>query len=210
MILELVYIEGITMNPQSQSNIQTISYENSSDLMSELNKIEAGCKYTTLVIWGGHGSKTEMCGLNASELVRIVAILKEKGFTFDTIVLDACETALHAKTFKDLLSKEGRILCHLGICGAQILNTDRQGVTDRDIRQRWWHLISNAYEESVNIALFPCVLLEEAMYHLHIDGTPFETSDINPFTEACLKGNQDNVKSTEVKSFTEFQRYIFD
>jgi len=221
MILELVYIGGSTMNPQSQSNIQTISYKNSSDLMSELNKIEAGCKYTTLVIWGGHGSQTGMCGLDASELARIVDILKEKGFTFDTIVLDACESAIHAQTFKDLLNKEGRILCHLGVNKVQIIQ-DRDGIVgtteeteSKTIRNKWFIPINNAFtstkEEDIYLktALIPAVYVEEQsrMCHIcdenHID----ETGESNPFTKNDLAKNLKATGSTEVQ-FGEFQDYI--
>ena len=66
-----------------------------------------------LIIYGTHGNEKEICKLTKPDIKDLSYFFKGK---VCRLVLDACHSACHIPHFKEMLTDDGIILCHVGIC----------------------------------------------------------------------------------------------
>jgi hypothetical protein len=209
MILELKYDTSRTPEAVVNGSRVTVFYSDFSDIERLLPAVRD--KYneqlSTLVIWGTHGSATSLCNLSTNDIANLVRMLA--GITFRTIVLDACESALHAHRFNSVLKNNGAVLCHIGICGAQILN-GQGSINENEIRTAWRNTITetiNLFNQSPEAirSFFPAIYRESSgMHHLMLRGMLFENGGTDPFVEKDLNRNVDATNSKAIGSAEEF------
>ena len=149
----------------------TINYNSYADIEAQKGTIKRfKAELSTLVIWGTHGSASNLCNLTAKDIESLVGVLS--GAVFNTIVLDACESALYAKAFASLLSEKGIVLCHMGICPMQVMTFDN--IQESEIRIKWKKVFDNLKEDfsfPIKMAVFPATYQKpQNMHHLIIDG----------------------------------------
>lgn len=209
MILELKFLSGnggeVGLKPQNNGRI-VIHYRTISDIEEGFECLHDLSPITTLVIWGGHGSQTQLCGLEKPELEWIVEKLSKN--KLKTIVLDTCETALHAHLFVPLLDVDGVILCHIGVNPAQVLgNHEMEVVKEEDIRTMWMELIRKAIKYSP--ALFPAIYKNGSMNYLHVEGMTFEGEGVdNPFTQKDLDSNKEKTGAQQITQPEDFKQLL--
>ncbi len=127
MILELKYVDtvsekGFEVHDKEKLTIKYNSYANIEEQKGTIERFKT--ELSTLVIWGTHGSASNLCNLTAEDIKSLVGALSGFALKFNTIVLDACESALYAEAFASLLSEKGIVLCHMGICPMQVMTFD--------------------------------------------------------------------------------------
>lgn len=220
MILELKYVDtgskkGIEVHDKEKL---TIKYNSYADIEAQKGTIERfKTELNTLVIWGTHGSASNLCNLTPKDIELLVKILS--GAVFNTIVLDACESALYAKAFASLLSEKGIVLCHMGICPEQIMTS--VNIQENEIRTVWkaaFDELKKIYSFPIKMAVFPATYQKpQNMHHLIIDGMECECTNEekemypekyeNAFAPADLDKNVGNTKScvvTDEQAFFKF------
>lgn len=206
MILEL--INKLIRREADRIIIHYQNHEEIEKSLSELSEEEKG-KLKTLVIWGDHGNNKFICKLNKKDVTELVGRLPRA--QFDTIVLDACESAVFANDFIPLLSENGIILCHMGICGAQIMSDE---VDETNVRTKWKETINNISWKELRgsiTAQFPAIYSNssKSMTYLHLEDMGFETeTEKEPFTSKCLKHNVDETGAEKVSDITSFLSMI--
>ena len=83
-----------------------------------------------LIIYGTHGNEKEICKLTKPDIKDLSYFFKGK---VCRLVLDACHSACHIPHFKEMLTDDGIILCHVGICQVNSIETK----TGKDTYERW-------------------------------------------------------------------------
>lgn len=223
MILELKYINVVPKDEKFKVHDKeklTINYNSYADIKAQEGIIKRfKAELSTLVIWGTHGSASNLCNLTAKDIESLVGVLS--GAVFNTIVLDACESALYAKAFASLLSEKGIILCHIGICHNQIMTYNN--IQENQIRANWQNLFDDLLGlfvpgSPIKQAAFPAICPKSGnMHHLIIDGMECECTVEekkkypekyeNAFSPDDLDKNVGNTKScvvTEKQAFFKF------
>lgn len=213
-------LEFINVSPKTPAGLQlqnerfVIRYSNISNLEGALKKISLDdlLQITTLVIWGGHGSQTNLCGLTESDLQKVVQLLPPN--TLQTIVLDTCESALHAHIFKSSLSSNGAILCHIGIGPGQILRDYKtEVVKEENIRTMWIKLMEGAIDSFVHepgniIAFFPAIYRNNSMNFLYVEGMTFEENVKDAFTQKDLTNNVKKTNAQQIDLMADFKQLL--
>ena len=173
MILELKYVDSVSKKGFEVHDKEklTIKYNSYADIEEQKGTIESfKAELSTLVIWGTHGSASNLCNLTAEDIKSLKSVLSKT--VFNTIVLDACESALYAKAFASLLSEKGIVLCHMGICPMQVMTFDN--IQESEIRIKWKKVFDNLKEDfsfPIKMAVFPATYQKpQNMHHLIIDG----------------------------------------
>lgn len=210
MILELKYVDTV---PEKGFKVHdkeklTINYNSYADIKAQEGIIERfKTELSTLVIWGTHGSASNLCNLTAKDIESLKSVLSKT--VFNTIVLDACESALYAKAFASLLSEKGIVLCHMGICPMQIMTSGK--FQENEIRAVWKKYVEEQMESISTYCLkgvFPAIYHKSgAMHHLAVENMPYESDGDNPFDEDALKENvakTDSCVVTEKQAFFKF------
>lgn len=194
----------------------TINYKSYADIKAQEGIIKRfKAELSTLVIWGTHGSASNLCNLTAKDIESLVEILS--GAVFNTIVLDACESALYAEAFASLLSEKGIVLCHMGICPMQIMTSGE--FQESEIRAVWKKYVEEQMKSISTYCLkgvFPAIYHKSgaispkpgAMHHLAVKDMPYESDGDNPFNENALKGNVDNTESCVVTDDQAFFKFM--
>lgn len=221
MILELKYMNVVPENKKFEVHDKeklTINYNSYADIKAQEGTIERfKAELSTLVIWGTHGSASNLCNLTAEDIESLKGVLSKT--VFNTIVLDACESALYAKAFASLLSEKGIVLCHMGICPAQIMTSDK--FQESEIRTVWKKNIKKQIKSISTYCLkgvFPAIYHKSgaisskpgAMHHLVVKDMPYESYDDsdNPFNEDALKENVGNTESCVVTDDQAFFKFM--
>lgn len=220
MILELKYVDSVSKKGFEVHDKEklTIKYNSYADIEEQKGTIESfKAELSTLVIWGTHGSASNLCNLTAEDIKSLKSVLSKT--VFNTIVLDACESALYAKAFASLLSEKGIVLCHMGICPEQIMTSDN--IQESEIRTVWkaaFDELKKIYSFPIKMAVFPATFQNpQNMHHLIIDGMECECTDEekemypekykNAFAPKDLGKNVGNTKSCVVTDDQAFFKF---
>lgn len=194
MILEFKYDEVNREGIECRENYITITYNNYLGLNGLVHQIEnfAYQAITTLIIWGTHGNAEEICHLSHANIRNLLNQIPRK-VKFDTVILDACESACLANEFLERLTDNGIVLCHVGIDPYQVLRDERPE-RDEILRKVWWSISRNSIK-SKSSATFPaiCRIDRNLTYYYTDTFEPIDTEG-NPFDKDNLDNNLEIIR----------------
>lgn len=207
MILELKVLTDSTM-PRIERNETyiTISYNQSADIHRFIQQIETAewDTISTLIIWGGHGHNDSICKIFRFEILGLLGHIPS-AVNFNTIVLDACESACLADLFLNKLADNGVILCHIGIAAAQVL---QDKPTEENIRKRWWEINRTAVSWEISgcpMSVFPSICRKNANLSYYFEDNEFEILVDNPLGPNDLQRNLDILRTNKINAIREEQ-----
>lgn len=208
MILELkVLTDGTMSRIERNETYITIYYNRSADIHYFIPQIETAewDKISTLIIWGGHGLNNSICRISHFEILGLLGHIPS-AVNFNTIVLDACESACLANLFLNKLADNGVILCHIGIAAAQVLQDNKP--TDENIRMMWWKINSATVSMEISgypMSVFPSICRKNANLSYYFEDGEFEMSDNNPLGADDLQENLGILKANGINAIREEQ-----
>lgn len=144
-----------------------------------------------LIIYGTHGNEKEICKLTKPDIKDLSYFFKGK---VCRLVLDACHSACHIPHFKEMLTDDGIILCHVGICQVNSIETK----TGKDTYERW----INGNKEGLKVCsdgIVPAIYTRKNNTLTYYECSKFEVDINHPFTGTEFKTYCLNLKSKGIK-----------